>query len=343
MTRQGRPVSFRKMGKSAMGLVYGLVDASGIEGVTPGSTMKLSNLGHPMDTWGMRMAWAVLLVAGASFGQAGLQAKIRAISAEARGRVSVSCALPGSGLDCDVEAHSHPPMQSVFKLPLALAVLHEVETQGWTMDRPVRFLASDLLPKGSYSPLQDKYPAAGVEVPLGELLRLTVSLSDNAAADVLLRVLGGGEALDVYVASLGVRGFQQKDSERAMHLDGKLQYRNWFEPAGAVQLLRRLGDRSPLNEVHTKLLLGWMADGPSVKRIKGRLPQGTLVMHKTGTSDTVAGVATATNDIGLIALPDGRWLTLAVFVTDSRADEKTRERVIARIAEVVYGAAVAAR
>lgn len=108
----------------------------------------------------------------------------------------------------------------------------------------------------------------GQEALQRELLRLAVSLSDNAAADVLLRVLGGAEALDEYVASLEVRGFQQKDSERAMHLDGKLQYRNWFEPTGAVELLRRIGDRSPLNEVDTKLLLGWMADGPSVKRIK---------------------------------------------------------------------------
>ena len=179
-------------------------------------------------------------------------------------------------------------------------------------------------------------------MPLGELLRLAVSLSDNAAADVLLRVLGGAEVLNGYVAGLGVRGFEQKDSERAMHLDQRLQYRNWFEPAGAVELLRRLHDRSPLNEVHTKLLLGWMAEGPSVKRIKGMLPEGTPVMHKTGTSDTVAGVA-ATNDIGLIVLPDGRSLALAVFVTDARAEMAVREAVIARIAEAVYGAAVARR
>lgn len=67
------------------------------------------------------------------------------------------------------------------------------------------------------------------------------------------------------------------------------------------------------------------------------------MMHKTGTSNMVGGVAAATNDIGLIALPDGRLLALAVFVTDARAQAEVREAVIARIAEAVYRAAVARR
>jgi hypothetical protein len=65
-------------------------------------------------------------------------------------------------------------------------------------------------------------------------------------------------------------------------------------------------------------------------------------MHKTGTSGTEHGVTFATNDVGLITLPDGRRLSLAVFVTDSKADEATRDAVIARIAKAAYSAAVAA-
>jgi hypothetical protein len=64
-------------------------------------------------------------------------------------------------------------------------------------------------------------------------------------------------------------------------------------------------------------------------------------MHKTGTSGVKNGLAAATNDLGLIVLPDGRRLALAVFVTDSKADEATREAVIARIAKAAYSAAVA--
>jgi beta-lactamase class A len=71
-------------------------------------------------------------------------------------------------------------------------------------------------------------------------------------------------------------------------------------------------------------------------RIKGELPAGTIVMHKSGTSDTRNGVTYATNDIGLIMLPDGRRLAIAVFITDSTADEATRDAVIARIAKAAY-------
>jgi beta-lactamase class A len=293
----------------------------------------------------MRITWLLVIMTvpflGQGLAQTGLQEEIQKISVSARGRVEVACQLPGTALSCDVQSHARPPMQSVFKLPLTMAVLHLAESKGWSLDRPVRFETADLLPKGSYSPLQDKYPQADVDVPLKELLRLAVSLSDNAAADVLLRLLGGPEVLNAYVASLGVSGFQQKDSEGAMHRNEQLQYRNWFEPAGAVQLLARLRDRPPYEAEHTNLLLGWMTVVPrGTQRIPGMLPQGTVVMHKTGTSDTVEGITAATNDIGLIVLPDGRQLALAVFVTDARADAETRDAVIACITKAVYEQAV---
>jgi len=114
-----------------------------------------------------------------------------------------------------------------------------------------------------------------------------------------------------------------------------------LEPAGAVELLRRLGDHSPLTAEHTQLLLGWLKDSPTgAHRMKAGLPAGTVLMHKTGTSGVRDGMAAATNDIGLVELPDGRRLALAVFVTDSQADDTTREAVMARIARAAYLAAV---
>jgi beta-lactamase class A len=63
-------------------------------------------------------------------------------------------------------------------------------------------------------------------------------------------------------------------------------------------------------------------------------------MHKSGTSDTEHGLTAATNDIGLITLPDGRRLAIAIFVTDSTAGEAKRDAVIARIARAAYDAAI---
>ena len=118
------------------------------------------------------------------------------------------------------------------------------------------------------------------------------------------------------------------------------QYRNWFEPAGAVQLLRRISDKSPLTSEHTELLLGWMTPSLRTKRLESDLPAGVRVAHKSGTSDVDDGVAHATNDIGLIPLPDGRRIAIAVFVTDSTADQDTREKVIARIGRAAYDTSI---
>jgi len=234
-------------------------------------------------------------------------------------------------------------MQSVFKLPLAIAVLQRVEEGKLSLDQFIRFRKEDRFLPHAYSPLQDKYPEADVDIPLRELLRLAVSLSDNAAADLLLRTIGGPKAVNEYMASLGIAGFHMEDDEHALHRDVNAQYRNWFSPRGAAQLLRRISDHSPISPEHTALLFTWMEASVIGTRLKGDLPPGAVVAHKPGTSDVDNGIAHATNDIGLITLPDGRRLAIAVFVTDSRADEATRDQTIARIARAAYEASLPSR
>jgi beta-lactamase class A len=292
----------------------------------------------------MRFAITFILFSFSVSAQTVLQRQIRVIADDAHGRVSVACSLPDATLSCDLEPHAHPPMQSVFKVPLAVTALHLVEQGKFSLDQPIRFLASDRILPHIYSPLQDKYPEAQVDIPLRELLRLSVYLSDNVAADITLRTIGGPAIVETYMESIGVDGFHLKDGEHGLHRDVAVQYRNWFEPAGAVQLLLRLSDNSPLTREHTQLILEWMRDSPRApNRIKGALPSGTIVMHKAGTSDTGNGVTYATNDIGLITLPNGRRLAIAVFITDSTADEATRDSVIARIAKAAYDESIQAK
>ena len=285
----------------------------------------------------MRLAIVFFLIATPLCAQTALQRQVGAIAVDAHGKVSVACALPDSQLNCDLDPQAHSPMQSVFKLPVTVTALHLVEQGKFSLEQPLRFLPSDRILPHTYSPLQDKYPDGNVDVPLQELLRLGTSLSDNVAADIVLRTIGGPAVVNDYMRSIGVAGFHLVDDEQAMAGDNSLQYRNWFEPVGAVQLLRRISDNSPLTDEHTRILLRWMQDSPTgAHRIKGELPAGTIVMHKTGSSATRDGVTAATNDVGLITLPDGRRLAIAIFVSDSKADDATRDAVIARIAKAAY-------
>ncbi len=273
-----------------------------------------------------------------------LPQQFASIARDSGGKLQIACAFsPDSRhatLLCNRDAEAHPPMQSVFKLPLAIAVLHAVEQGRFQLDQPVLFQRSDRFVPKAYSPLQDKYPEANVDVPLRELLQLSVSQSDNAAADLLLRLMGGTGPVRQYIQSLGVQGFNLLHSEHELHVDERRQYQDWFTPIAAVQLLRRLADRSPLNPEHTALLLGWMTNSARPGRLAGLLPPGAVVAHKTGTSDTEHGVTAATNDIGLITLPGGEKLAVAVFLTDSTANAADRDRAIARAAQAIYHAAI---
>jgi beta-lactamase class A len=299
------------------------------------------------------LALLLAIAPSTAFTQTSLQAKVAAIAKDAKGTVSVSCMLPGTKLNCDLNPHNHPPMQSMYKYPLALTALHLADTGGLlpnqqpgesmdvTLNRTVRFLPTDIIP-GSYSPLTDRYPKANVDVTLRELIRLAVGQSDNGAEEVLIRLVGGTPVVQSYIRSLGVSAFHLVYSERDLDRNESLQYQDWIEPAAAVQLLERLVNNPPISPVASAFLLQTMTDavtGP--RRLRAGLPPNTVLAHKTGSSGTHGGITAATNDIGLVTLPDGRRLAIAVFVTDSRADEGTREGVIARIGRAAYDEAIA--
>ena len=288
----------------------------------------------------MRAFVVMLMLTTALAAQMPLHQQIAGIAKDAQGTVYVACSLPGVPLDCGLNEHGHPPMQSTFKFPLAMAVLHQIELGKLQLDQPVRFLKSDR--SVTHSPLQDEFPEADVEVPLRKLIKLSVEESDNSATDIELRLIGGPEVLQQYLDSLGFVAIHQQDSEHTLHGDQKLQYRDYAEPAAMVGLLRLFADHSPLNPEHTVLLNTWMLEATTgAKRIRALLPAGTPVADKTGSSGEEFGMIPATNDVGLITLPDGRRLAVAIFVADAHAGQATCEAVIARIARAIYDSAVA--
>ena len=101
------------------------------------------------------LALLLAIAPSIAFSQTLLQAKVAVIAKDAHGTVSVACLLPGTTLNCDLNPHNHSPMQSMFKYPLALTVLHLADTGklfpdqrpgapvNVTLDRMVRFLPED--------------------------------------------------------------------------------------------------------------------------------------------------------------------------------------------------------
>lgn len=265
-----------------------------------------------------------------------LQKQIVAIAAEAKGKVGVAVVLLETGDSALLNAEQHFPMQSFYKLPISMAVLQSVDDEKHALDEQIGIPKEDMAPANMYSPLRDKYPD-GATLTLSELIEYAVSQSDNTACDVLIRLAGGTDAIQQYLAAIGMKDMKVANPEREIQQNWPLQYENFATPNAAVMLLRDLYEGNGISEANRPVLLKIMADtttGP--KRIKGLLPAGTAVAHKTGTSGTQNGITAATNDIGIITLPNGNHIAIAVFVSDSPADEKTREAVIAKIAKAVW-------
>jgi len=272
----------------------------------------------------------------------GLAADLQRIARETDGTLGAAVRLVETGETVVLNGDGHFPMQSVYKAPIGMAVLHEVDAGRLSLDAPIRVEAADLVPAGLHSPLRDAHPRGGVSIPLRELLRLSVEESDGTASDVLLRLAGGKASVQGYLSSLGVEGIRIETTEAEMGRDNQAQYRNWAMPKAAIDWLAALQQGKDLSPASRALLLGWMtATRTFPTRLKGRLPAGTEVAHKTGSSGARNGVSAATNDIGIIRLPDGRHLAVAVFLRDSRADDEARDAAIAKVARAAWDRATA--
>ena len=265
-----------------------------------------------------------------------LQKQIEQIAADAKGRVGVAAVVLETGESVVLNAKERFPMQSVYKFPIGMAILRQIDAGKIKLDQPIQVKKSDFVKKTMRSPLRDANPN-GANVTVGELLRLAVSESDGTASDVLLDLAGGAAGVGKYFKEIEVGEMIVANPEKEIGADWETQYRNWASPDGAIQLLRALHERRGLSEASRARLIKLMTETPTgLNRLKKLLPEGTIVAHKTGTSGSRNGVTAATNDIGIVTLPNGKHFAIAVFVSDSPADEATREAVIAKIAKAVW-------
>jgi beta-lactamase class A len=266
-----------------------------------------------------------------------LKNQIEQIARVTQGPVGVSIMLLETGEAIHYNGDRKFPMQSVYKFPIAMAVLHQVDAGRLRLEQKISFDKSDFVSEKQHSPIRRKYPDGG-ELSLKDLLRFAASESDGSASDILLRVLGGPEKVVQYLRKLGIKGLVVETTEKEMGLDETAQYRNSSKPKAMVELLRILHQgKKGLSSSSRNLLLEFMTKtttGP--RRIKGQIPAGTIVAHKTGTSRTVGGITRAMNDVGLVSLPNGKHFAIAVFVSDTTADDQTREEVIAKIARAAW-------
>jgi beta-lactamase class A len=259
------------------------------------------------------------------------------IAAKAKGRVGIAALVMETGEKAELDGAAHYPTQSVYKLPISMALMQQVEHGKISLDTVLDVTQADLVPMSKGSPIRDKFPH-GTKMTVLELLKAMLVQSDGTASDVLMKTVGGPAVVTAYLRSAGVKDWVVANLEKEM--DWKSQYDDWCTPEAAVGLLVKLEGKEgagELSDASREVILGFMRESQTgVERMRRFLPAGTVVADKTGSSGTRDGMSAATNDIGVVMLKDGRHLVVAVFVSDAKAADEARNEVIGKITKRVW-------
>nr|AIA18179.1 ClassA_beta_lactamase [uncultured bacterium] len=260
-----------------------------------------------------------------------LAERLRSMIEAAGGDVGLTVIHVESGRTVSIHGDIQLPLYSVFKLPLAVAVLKDVEEKRLQLDHKVVTSPTEIVPGSQENTDLWRKP---IERTVAELLELSISRSDNTSADKLLKLVGGPEAVTNRMRSLGFPNFMIHSSVSEYVKDRSKVNTGTASELG--RLLVELQQGHVLQKPQLSVLLGFMERATTGNhRLRGLLPAGTLVADKTGTGE--AGVAT--NDVGLITLPNGGGhLAIAVLIKASKLAPTEQEKLIAELARVSYEA-----
>jgi len=193
---------------------------------------------------------------------------------------------------------------STFKLFLAAATLERVQNGQESLTREVGVQASDLV---SHAPVTQ--PAVGSSLSIGRLCQAAVEVSDNLAANILIREIGGLNAMRIWYRSIGDDDTRVDRWELELNVpDGEKDTVRPQQAARNLNAVLMAGDEAVLDTDNRRRLATWLVNSPTgAGRIKAGVPATWTVAHKTGTA------AGAVNDIGVLWTPDDEPFVVAAY------------------------------
>lgn len=300
-----------------------------------------------------------------------LQKDLQAIARSYGEKVGIAVTDVSNSWVASVAGQEAFPQQSVSKTWVAVTVLDAVDSGRLTLDMPVLMTKSDQS-VFSQAPMGQRMPETGISTTFESLVRHALINSDNSANDTLIRLVGPDAVRDT-LDEKGLAGITMGADER--HLQAEIAGLSWdplltqgrqFQeararlpqadrqaaaqryladpsdgatPEGVVDGLARLQRGELLSASSTAFMLsvlGQVRTGRS--RLKGGLPKGWSIGHKTGTGQDLAGASIGINDVGVLTAPDGRRYAVAVMIPSTRQPIKKRTEMM----QAVTGAVVKA-
>ncbi|MBP2615459.1 beta-lactamase class A [Chryseobacterium jejuense] len=265
-----------------------------------------------------------------------LRSKISTIISMKNATVGVSLKGIEDKDTLSINGNKEMPMLSVFKFHIALAVLNQVDKGKLKLDQKFLIKKEELLPE-TWSPIREEYPKGNMYLTLDQLLRYTVSHSDNNGCDILLKMVGGAPVVQKFINQQGIKNFTIRLNEQQMNTF-ESYFVNTSTPLATTDLLEKFYKGKVLKKETTKYLYQIMVEtSRGLTWMKAGLPAGTELAHRTGISGrNEQNIRAAMNDVGIVKLPNGRHFILSVYLKNINEEMKDTEKIIADIGSVVW-------
>ena len=263
----------------------------------------------------------------------GVQARLRDIETRFGGTLGAEILDLGSGAAVGHNREERFGHASSFKLSLAALLLARHAAGEIDADRHVRWDESDMMRPDTFT-----RPHLETGASLRDLARATQTTSDNPAANILLRELGGPAALTAFWRSIGDEVSRLDRNEPSVNLVPPGEIRDTTTPAAMARTVAQLVYGTALPQAERAMLKQWMVDtGTGRRRVRAGLPDGWLAGDKTGTGLTPQTGGTYI-DIGFVEPPETSPLVFAAYYrpagTDSSYD-RAHEAPLKQVGEVL--------
>jgi beta-lactamase class A len=254
---------------------------------------------------------AAAITSGAQAAPSGARS-LAAIRKRIGGRLGVHVLDSQSGKRFGIDENSRYAMASTFKLPLAAALLWQVDRKAFTLEHALAIAKADLL---ANSPAVEAKLATGADsMTIRELAAAVIVSSDNAAANILLRGIGGPPGLTGFFRTLDDKTSRLDRFELELNSNLPGDERDTTTPRAMVDSMLKIFTQDVLSLASRALLIDWMAASRTgLARLRAGLPKSWVPGDKTGT-----GANGAVNDIAIAYPPKRRPIFIAVYMSESK-------------------------
>jgi len=254
---------------------------------------------------------------------------LKAIQKRTGGRLGVHILDTQSGKRLALDDKSRYAMASTFKVPLAAALLWQVDKGAFPLVHALPIDRGDVL---SHSPIIEKAIETGVtELSVRDLCGAAVAYGDNAAANILLKAMGGPDAFTKFMRSIGDETTRLDRLEPDLNSNLAGDERDTTTPYAMVDSMLKIFTQDVLALPSRALLIDWMTTSElGLDRVRKGLPKGWQSGDKTGT-----GPNGAVNDIVVTWPPERRPILIAVYMSGSALGTEQLVSAHAEIGQVV--------